>query len=99
MHHYALTLRSSNVKTGPIPVSTTSRNSCPGACPLRGNGCYADGGPLGMYWRKVSDGRAGSTLGDFTCAIVQANRGKRGFTYTHHDMSVQANIDAVRAPK
>src|SRR5262245_2395307 len=49
------TLRASNVKTGPIPVSTTSRDTCATSCPLFGDGgCYAASGNLGMLWRALS---------------------------------------------
>lgn len=47
--------RSSNSKTGPIPVSTTAKASCPTTCPFRGNGCYAEHGPLAMIWAAMSD--------------------------------------------
>jgi hypothetical protein len=50
------TLRSRNAKTGPIPVSTTSNETCPTTCPFIGHGCYAAGGPLGILWKKVSSG-------------------------------------------
>ena len=52
---FHLTRVSSNEKTGKIPVSTTSENSCPTTCPLFGGGCYAKSGPLAIHWRKVSD--------------------------------------------
>jgi len=113
----ALTLKSRNAKTGPIPVSTTSEASCPDACPLRNSGCYAEIGPLGMFWQKVTEGRAGASYEDFIAqvsalkkgtlwrhnqsgdligdretisfphlkALIKANSGKRGFTYTHYD--------------
>lgn len=55
-HWYHLTKKSSNAKTGPIAVSTTSRNSCSPSCPLFGNGCYAETGPLRLHWDAVSDG-------------------------------------------
>jgi hypothetical protein len=55
-HWYHLTKKSSNVKTGPIAVSTTSNDSCPSTCPLKGNGCYAESGPLRLHWDAVSDG-------------------------------------------
>jgi hypothetical protein len=132
MSHYqvALTLKSRNEKTGPIPVSTTSRETCALACPLFGAGCYADGGPLGMYWRKVTQGEFGSDWGAFVgqiaalpegqlwrhnqagdlpgdgaeidagalAALVAANAGRRGFTYTHHDvLENAANRAAVAA--
>jgi hypothetical protein len=50
-----LTLKSRNKKTGPIPVSTTERKSCPDTCPFKKNGCYADGGPLAIVWNQTSD--------------------------------------------
>ena len=52
-------LKSNNSKTGPIPVSTMGRQSCPDACPLKRNGCYGDGGPLSWHWRKVTAGIRG----------------------------------------
>jgi hypothetical protein len=55
-HWYHLTKKSSNVKTGPIAVSTTSRDSCSPSCPLFGSGCYAETGPLRLHWDAVSDG-------------------------------------------
>ena len=55
-HWYHLTKKSSNVKTGPIAVSTTSRDSCSPSCPLFGSGCYAESGPLRLHWDAVSEG-------------------------------------------
>jgi hypothetical protein len=55
-HWYHLTKKSSNKKTGPIAVSTTSKDSCPSTCPLKGSGCYAESGPLRLHWDAVSDG-------------------------------------------
>ena len=110
-----LTLKSANVKTGPIPVSTTAKESCPADCAMRA-GCYAASGPLALHWAAVSAGTRGTSWGEFTQAIaalpdgqlwrhnqagdlpqtggtidavklgqlVQANIGRRGFTYTHH---------------
>lgn len=54
---YHLTRVSGNSKTGPIPVSTTSRNSCPEACELKGSGCYAESGPLRLHWDAVGANR------------------------------------------
>ena len=110
-----LTPKSRNTKTGPIPVSTTGAETCPTVCPLRGGGCYANGGPLAIHWAKVSAGerkmpwrafcdavaafpagtlwrhnQAGDLPGDGIAisspklqALIDANQGKRGFTYTH----------------
>jgi len=114
--YYHITPISTNKKTGPIPVTTTSADSCPPSCPFSGGGCYAkSGGPLALHWRKVSEGKRGGSLEDLTSfirslpegtlfrhnqagdlpgegerldaralrQIVQANTGRRGFTYTH----------------
>ena len=110
-----LTLKSANVKTGPIPVSTTAKESCPADCAMRA-GCYAASGPLALHWAAVSAGTRGTDWATFTGQIaalpdgqlwrhnqagdlpqiggtvdavklgqlVQANIGRRGFTYTHH---------------
>ena len=50
---YRFTLKSRNSKTGPIPVTTTEEKSCPDICPLKKNGCFADGGPLAIVWKQV----------------------------------------------
>jgi len=59
-----LTRQSRNKKTGPIPVSTSSAETCP-ACPLKGAGCYAESGPLAILWRKVTAEKAGLTWPEF----------------------------------
>ena len=74
-HWYHLTKKSSNAKTGPIAVSTTSKNSCPATCPLKGNGCYAESGPLLLHWNKVSDGSRGLTIDGFIDAIKSLPEG------------------------
>lgn len=123
-----LTLKSGNKKTGPIPVSTTSRDTCPDACPFKGAGCYAESGPLLLHWREVTAGTRGMPWREFLRAIAQlppgqlwrhnqagdlpgigneidavalgqlakANKGKRGFTYTHKPMT-KGNAAKVRA--
>ena len=128
-HTYHLTRVSANRKTGPIPVSTTSKSTCPQACPLKGNGCYAESGPLALHWNAISQkdrgydldqfcheirrlpkgqlwryGQAGDLPGDThqidagsLQKIVAANRGRRGFTYTHYPPSEPANARAVES--
>jgi hypothetical protein len=113
MYHF--TAKSQNVKTGPIPTTVTSAATCPDACPLKAKGCYAQGGPLAIHWRAVTQGKRGGSLqalcdniaalpegtlwrhnvaGDLPgegdtihrqdmVALIEANIGKRGFTYTH----------------
>ena len=115
MHHIAFTRVSRNAKTGPIPVTTTSEETCPESCPLKRHGCYAESGPLALFWRKVTERKAGlsweaalaeirklpkgtlwrhNQAGDLPGhgdsidpeamrQLLAANRGKRGFTYTH----------------
>jgi hypothetical protein len=75
----ALTLKSSNDKTGPIPVSTTSRVSCPSTCPLAGDGgCYADAGYYTrMHWDAVTVGTRGLPVADFIAAVARIKPGSR----------------------
>lgn len=127
-NYYAhLTLKSSNQKTGPIPVSVTTREACPSDCAFRGNGCYAEYGPLSLHWRSVTAGDAGMGWDMFCDAVatlppmqlwrhnqagdlpgdgklidrtaleqlLDANQGKRGFTYTHYRPDNDNNRDAV----
>jgi hypothetical protein len=124
-----LTLKSRNEKVGPIPVSTTEAKTCPTECPFKKSGCYADGGPLALFWGKVSRGDAGVSWGEFCSQVqalpegqlwrhnqagdlpsadgvlidnealaelVQANKGKRGFTYTHHNPAHGVNAALVK---
>lgn len=65
-----LTLKSSNSKTGPIPVSTTSADTCPPQCPFQNSGCYAESGPLALHWRKVTNGERGMAWDEFVGAIA-----------------------------
>lgn len=117
------TRSSSNAKTGPIPVSTSSARTCPDNCSLKGSGCYAETGPLSWHWKKITNGDRGSDWTTFLDEIKDlpngqlwrhnvagdlahyngiidfdklyqlytANLGKRGFTYTHHDMMDERN--------
>jgi hypothetical protein len=73
---YHLTLQSTNVKTGPIPVSTTSARTCPPECPLKGKGCYADAGPLALHWRKVTESARGDEFARFCESIARLPDGQ-----------------------
>ena len=114
---------SGNRKTGPIPVTNTSADTCPDSCALKGAGCYAEHGPVNWQWHKrlklsldelcrlirtVPGGSlwrhnvAGDLPGhgetidaDALHKIARANRGRRGFTYTHKP-DTTANVDAIR---
>ena len=128
MNNYALTLVSSNSKTGAIPVTVSNRNTCPPSCPLLKNGCYAEGYYTQLHWDKVTSGDRGTNWNEFINAIkslpkrilwrhnvsgdlvgsndiidaqalkdlVQANKNKSGFTYTHYPMDNGNNIQAVK---
>lgn len=51
-----LSPRSSNRKTGPMPVSMTSRRTCPTSCPWLGRGCYAESDFELVHWRRLENG-------------------------------------------
>ena len=70
-----LTLKSANVKTGPIPVSTTAKQSCPTDCAMRA-GCYASSGPLALHWSAVSNGTRGTDWATFTGQIAALPNGQ-----------------------
>jgi len=65
-----LTLKSANVKTGPIPVSTTERDSCPADCKMKAE-CYAASGPLALHWAAVSMKTRGTSWGEFCSTIAR----------------------------
>lgn len=71
----ALNPVSSNVKTGPMPVSTSSKESCPKECPLLGTDCYARFGPLGIHWSHVTSGNRGYTWSDFLDTVRELKKG------------------------
>jgi hypothetical protein len=73
---YALTMVSRNIKTGPIPVSTSSARTCPSSCKLNGNGCYAQAGHLRLFWSKVTSGVEGMTWRDFLRAVRRIPSGR-----------------------
>lgn len=64
--NFRLTVKSSNKKTGKIPVSVSSSATCPDSCvfkarrdlPPSESPCYAEHGPLGKHWRGVTKGKA-----------------------------------------
>ena len=139
-HAVTLTRKSGNSKTGPIPVTPTSKATCSPTCPLFEQGCYAAQSHLGAYWRRLSATAAGDTFKhgngtvqtltwDELCAAVtefdadqlwrhnqagdlpgdgsaidivalaqltEANKGKRGFTYTHKPPTPD-NAAAIKA--
>jgi hypothetical protein len=59
----AVVKKSGNMKTGPIPVTTTERASCPSRCAFFSH-CYASHGHTRFHWAKVPE--RGLAWGDFT---------------------------------
>lgn len=51
--------KSSNSKTGPIPVSVSRKLTCPSTCPLKKSGCYAKAGFLKFSWARLENGSWG----------------------------------------
>ena len=118
---FQLVKKSSNSKVGPIPITNSTRATCPPACPLSGDGgCYAENYHTRLNWDQVDKGARGKLWPEFLADIealpagtlwrhnvagdlppiapdkldesaisglVSANRGKRGFTYTHYPMT------------
>lgn len=64
---FKLTLVSANAKTGPIPVSMSSSETCPDACPLKSVGCYAKTGNFAIHWNRLSS--KGWTFAEFLKAV------------------------------
>jgi hypothetical protein len=111
----SLTKISHNVKTGPIPVSMSGKDTCPDSCPLKSKGCYASSGHVNIHWSRLSKGERSYHWNDFLndikslhrnqlwrhnqagdlpgenekvnetelSQLVDANKGRKGFTYTH----------------
>ena len=67
---FSLTKQSSNRKTGPIPVSTSPKITCPEACSLKGKGgCYAGNGPMSIHWKKLGRHQRGMEWDAFLRAV------------------------------
>ena len=79
--HTHLTKKSSNPKTGTIPVSTTEAKSCPPSCPLNDGTCYAKHGHLAMHWKKVSEKLRGESFKQF---IIQVEAMATGTFWRHN---------------
>jgi hypothetical protein len=67
--NYSLTAISSNSKTGPMPTTVSNRGTCPDACPLKSNGCYADSYYTSIHWDKITRGERGTDWNGFIQSI------------------------------
>jgi hypothetical protein len=91
-----LTLKSANVKTGPIPVSTTEQASCPDDCTMKKE-CYAKSGPLALHWAAVSNGTRGTDWGQFAATIAALPDGQLWRHNQAGDLpQADGSIDAVK---
>lgn len=72
--NFSFTLVSHNEKTGPMPVTGTSKDSCPNSCPLKNAGCYASAGRLNIHWTRLND--KGLTLKELTDKIKSIPNGR-----------------------
>ena len=89
-------MKSANAKTGPIPVSTTERDSCPTDCNMR-DACYAASGPLALHWNAVSAGARGTDWPTFTQTISQLPAGQLWRHNQAGDLPVAGGtVDAVK---
>ncbi len=119
----------SNSKLGKgVFVSTSSKETCPDTCALKGNGCYAEAMPMMLHWNAVTRGERGTSWEEFLDKIrslrrhefwrhnqagdlpglgdkvdvtklrqlVEANRGKRGFAYTHKPLKTAKERTSVK---
>ncbi len=72
--NYHLTVTSKNAKTGPIAVTTSSKDTCPDICPLKKKGCYADNGPLQLHWELITQQKRGVSFDDFLILLLKLKR-------------------------
>lgn len=63
-----LVLHSVNSKVGGIPVSMSSRSTCPPSCAWYNNGCYAENHLVGLQWRRLDKGE-GLSWKEFLLAV------------------------------
>lgn len=71
--HY--TVSSTNRKTGPMLVTTTSKDTCPASCPFNDGGCYAKYGPMHAHWAMVTNGDRSKDWGDFLLEVKKLRKG------------------------
>jgi len=67
---------SGNKKTGPIPVSTSPKETCPSACPLKKSGCYAASGALNIHWMRLTQKKTGEEWNSFLSKIKSLRAGQ-----------------------
>lgn len=54
--YFAVSPDSGSSKTRHVATTYSSSASCPDACSFKGQGCYAEGGQVGIHWAGVDSG-------------------------------------------
>ena len=60
-----------------MAVTTSTATTCPTSCPFKGNGCYADSGPLKLHWDKVTRKERGDDWSTFISKIKDLPTGSK----------------------
>jgi len=95
MPKFQLTQQSSNRKTGPVVTSMTTSDSCPDACPLKGQGCYAKYGRVGLHWRKLDANPEALTLEQFAYTLRAIPKGRAFRHNVAGDLPDPTTLDAI----
>jgi len=91
------TLVSGNKKTGPIPVSTSSKETCGDACAFKKQGCYAKGGALNIHWSRLTRGESGVSWESFIASVKSLRMGTLWRHNQAGDLAGENNsIDAAK---
>lgn len=100
--NFLFTAISGNGKTGPIPVITSPKNTCPDACPLKAKGCYAAGGALNIHWTRLTSGLTGMPWDGLLSSIRKLRQGtlyrfnQAGDLPAREDDTTGNSIDVVK---
>ena len=88
---YLITPKSQNPITGPIPVTTSPRSTCPRTCPFIGDVCYAEQGALGGFiWTLLDRTPVGQSFAQhirvhsFTYLLLFISRLPKGALWRHN---------------
>ena len=74
--HFNIAFASMNKKTGNMPVTFSPRSTCPDACPLKANGCYASSGRINLVWGRVDRRETGWQWPEFIRQLSTIERGR-----------------------
>lgn len=98
---FAVIPKSGAAKTKGIATTYSTSKSCPDACSFKGQGCYAEGGQVGIHWQGVdSQGKVGGHIAgvnwkDFLAALANVPptiRFKRGGRFVTVPRRLRFNV-------